>query len=216
MDVSSQSTLMGIVIQEVTFDAPAPAAEVIAARVTELVGLPVIVRESPPELRGALHDLHAQIAFQANPKAEVELTAYRAGAVKEHLRLTGMDAMSTASVVEGSKEAVGKQTVYVRGYVGQEPTLLLVTTLALEALGGQLREPMPDDVRREYSRSVSADELRRRHRKMQRQGLLKLAAGVLLLPVLVPVGIVRLAWRLMTMPRRIWKAHQLAKKQLPG
>jgi hypothetical protein len=32
---------MGIVVQEVTFDGPAPGVEAIVARLTELVGLPV-------------------------------------------------------------------------------------------------------------------------------------------------------------------------------
>ena len=186
-------------------------AAAIAARVTELVGLPLIVRDSQPEIRGTLHDLHSHIAFEAHPKAEIELTAYCAGAVKEHLRQTGVDAMPMANFVQGANESAGKQTVYVRGYVGQEPTLFLATTLALEALGGRLGEPIPEEIRREYGRSISSDELRRRHREAQNQGILRLVAGVLLLPILVPVWVVTLGWHLMTIPHRIWKAHQLVK-----
>ena len=120
------------------------------------------------------------------------------------------------SWVEGANEPVGKQSVYVQGYLGQEPTLLLATTLALEALGGRLGAPMTDDIRRECGRVISSDELGRRHRKAQKQGRLALVAWVLLLPVLVPVWIVTLAWQLITMPRRIWKAHQLVQTHLSG
>lgn len=207
---------MGIHVFKVTFDAPAPTAAAIAARVTELVGLPLILRESPPEIRGTLHDLHAQMAIEAYPKSEIELTAYRVGAVKEHLRLTGMDALPIANAVQGANEVLGEQTVYVRGYVGQEPTLLLATTLALESLDGRLSEPMSEDIRHEYGRSISLDELRRRHRKVQKQGLLTLVVGMLLLPVLVPIWIATLCWHLITMPHRIWKAQQFAKKHFSG
>jgi hypothetical protein len=214
---------MGIVLQEVTFDGPAPTAAMIAARMTERVGLPVIVRESPAAAaaaaavdRGGLYDLAAWIAFEMYPKAEIELTAYRAGAVKEHLRRCGMDALPIANVVQGVNEAAGTQTVYVQGYVGQEPTLLLATTLALESLGGRLGEPMSDELRREFGRVVSGDELRRRHRKVGRQGLMALAGGVLLLPVLVPVWTVEMAWQVGMLLRRLRKARRRVKKHLSG
>jgi hypothetical protein len=200
---------MGVVVQEVIFDAPAPTAVAIAARVAELVGLPLITRDAPSGIRGSFRDLHAHIAFEAHPDAEIELTAYSAGAVRQFLRRTGVDTMPMASHVQGVNEAEGKQTVYVRGYVGQEPTLFFATTLALEQLGGLLREPIPENVRREYGHSISSAELSRRHRTAQKHMLLTFAASLLLLPILVPVWTVM---ALITMPYRIWKAQQVVKK----
>jgi hypothetical protein len=127
-----------------------------------------------------------------------------------------MDALPIANVVQGVNEAAGTQTVYVQGYVGQEPTLLLATTLALESLGGRLGEPMSDELRREFGRVVSGDELRRRHRKVGRQGLMALAGGVLLLPVLVPVWTVEMAWQVGMLLRRLRKARRRVKKHLSG
>ena len=196
---------MGIVIQEVTFDAPAPTAARVVAKLTELVGLPLTISESTPEIRGSLFELHAQLAFARFPQVPVELTAYRAGAVQEHLQRTGMNALPFASVVQGSNEAVGTQTVYVRGYIGQEPTLLLAATLALEALGGRLREPLSDELRREYGAKVLPEELERRHRRVRRQGLLALTAGIVLLPFLVPFWLASIAWHLANLPWRLWK-----------
>ncbi len=66
---------MGIVVQEVTFNAPAPMAKAIAARLESLVGQPVIVFDSPPE--GDLYDLCVQIAFEMYPNATIGLRAYR-------------------------------------------------------------------------------------------------------------------------------------------
>lgn len=205
---------MGIVVTEVIFDAPAPTATKIAARVEEIVGLPLVVRDSSPEIKGSLFDLDAQLAFAVYPRSQIEVTAYRAGAVREHLRLTGVDVMPIADVVQGSNEATGQQTVYVEGYVGQEPTLLLATTFALETLGGRLGKPMPDHVRRDYGQSVSVDELRRRYRKVQRQGLLALAAGVVLLPILVPIWMISIGRHLVERPARILKAKQVAEEHL--
>ena len=205
---------MGICVAEVTFVAPAPLATQIAAQVEQSAGLPVVLRESGPEIRGTLHDLHALITFQMHPRIEVELTAYRAGGVKEHLQIAGVDSLPIAKAVQGMNEAPGEQTVYVRGHLGQEPTLFFATVLALEALGGRPRDPVTDDVRRQYGHAISPEELKRRHRKVQRHGIVMLTAAVVLFPLLLPLWILSIAWQLVKMPWRIWKARRLIQNHL--
>ena len=197
---------MGVTVEEVVFAYPAPSAGAISTRVAERTGLPVTVAEDSPDDRRDLYDLRADLAFAAHPKSPVQVTAYRPGAVRNHLRRTGMDRSPLARVVQGANEADGTQTVHVRGYVGQEPTLFVAVTLALESLGGRCSRPVSDDWQRDYAGPVSADELARRVRRVERQGKLTLAMFVLLLPVLIPMGVVSIAWHVFRMPWRLQKA----------
>src|SRR5256885_3274749 len=53
-------------------------------------------------------------------------------------------ALPTENFVVGLHEAPGTQSVYLKSYLGLELTLLMVTALALEDLGGRPREPITD------------------------------------------------------------------------
>jgi hypothetical protein len=172
--VTPRELTMGKALVEATFPAPAPKAAAIAARVTDLVGLPLIVSESSSEFRGRLYDLHARVAFAAYPKEEVTLSAYRPSVDR-----AGMATGPLADVVQGSREVAGTQKVYIEGYVGQEPTLLFATLLALEALGGHLTESVSEEERRNYGRTISPEELGRRYHKTQRKGLVAVTGGVI-------------------------------------
>jgi hypothetical protein len=142
---------MGIVVTQVVFDGQAPELSSIAGKVAELSGLPLSVTDSGADVKAGLYDLHAYLAFACHPETPLRLHSYRAGAVKELYHQTfGEARRPIAKCVQGLNEAPGTQTVYLHGYVGQEPTLLFVTELALEALGGRPRTPMAEEVRRDY------------------------------------------------------------------
>ncbi|MDB5331345.1 MAG: hypothetical protein JWP03_2496 [Phycisphaerales bacterium] len=202
---------MGIITAEATFEGQAPEAARIADKVKEITGLPMTLDESGPEIRGDLYSLHAYLALAHFPNQRIELTAYQPGSVKEFLKTTGTDRFPFARVVRGANEPPGTQTVYVKGYTGQEPTLFFATKLSLEALGGRLRKPTGENERREYGSRITVAELERRHRKLERQSLLALSLGVILLPILLPLWVASIVWHLVTMPWRIRKAIKLVR-----
>ena len=74
---------MGVVVEEVRFAGSAPDVRLIATAITELCGLPVLATESPAEVKGVLCELHAHLAFSCAPRDEIEVYAYRPGAVRQ-------------------------------------------------------------------------------------------------------------------------------------
>jgi hypothetical protein len=208
---------MGVVIAEVVFDGQAPELSRIAEKVTELSTLPLSVTESGADVKAGLYDLHASLAFACAPRAQLELYSYRPGAVKEFYQQTFGDAdLPLARFVQGLNEPPGTQAVYLQGYVGQEPTLLFVTELALETLGGRPRESIPEEMRREYGAPVSAAQLKDCRRKSARQGWFGLLIVVVLLPLLIPLWLFGVLWGLISMPWRIWKGYQLYRSYKDG
>ena len=192
---------MGVVVDKVVFAGEVPTAARIAERVTAIVGHPVLVTESEP--RDDLRDLSASLAFEGFPNSRVELTAYRVGAVEEYVRQLGMEKFPIAKAMEGAGEAADRRTVHIRAYIGQELTLFAATILALEALGGRPNRAVGERDRLLFGRSVDAAELTRRQKRVVRQGWLMMAVGVLLLPVLVPVGAVSVGWYLVRLPQSV-------------
>jgi hypothetical protein len=198
---------MAVVTTEVGFDGQAPELYRIAVKVAELSGLTLSVTESGTEVKGDLYDLHGYLAYTCAPEQRLELWTYRAGAVRRFCEETfGNVELPMARCVRGVNEPAGTQAVYLRGYLGQEPTLLVMTTLALEALGGRPREPITDEERREYGTSITPAQLQARQRRLARQLWPTVVVGCLLLPLLIPLWVVAV---LVTMPWRIWKANQL-------
>jgi hypothetical protein len=205
---------MGVVVTEVDFENQAPDLSQIADKVAELSGLRVSVTESGADAKANLFDLHGYLGFACAPKTQVEVHAYRAGAVKEFCRDTFGDAhLPVARCVQGLHEPPGTQTVYVRGYLGQEPTLFFVTTLALEALGGKARHPIDEEVRREYGMTITPEQLQERQRKLARQMWPTVLVGLLLLPLLIPLWLIGFV---VTMPWRIWKGYKAYRNYTEG
>jgi hypothetical protein len=198
---------MAVVTTEVAFDGPAPELYRIAVKVAELSGLTLSVTESGTEVKGDLYDLHGYLAYACAPEQRLELWTYRAGAVRKFCEETFRDAeLPITRWVRGMNEPAGTQAVFLRGYLGQEPTLLVMTTLALEALGGRPREPISDEVRLEYGVPITPAQLQTRQRTLARQLWPTVVVGCLLLPLLIPLWVVAV---LVTMPWRLWKAKQL-------
>ena len=198
---------MGVTLHTVLFEGPAPALAVIVDAVQRRAGIPLSVHESRPDDADGLHEFHARLAFAAAPDAPIEVYAYRPGAVKafsEKLFPDGAFPPLTDSV-EGIREPHGAQAVYVRGYVGQEPTLWYATIVALEALGGRPEPDIDDDERRMYGALVSERDLVARHRKVKRAGWWAAAVAAPFVLVLVPLT---LLWSGITMPWHVWRTYR--------
>jgi hypothetical protein len=208
---------MGIVTAAVVFDGQAPELTRIVEKVTELSGLPLSVSESGADLKADLYDLHAHLAFACDPNALLVLHSYRAGAVKAFYRETfGDTPLPVARYVQGLNEAPGTQTVYLQSHIGQEPTLFFVTELALEALGGRPRSPIPEELRRDYGTPITPAQLEARRREVGRQTLGMVLVVVLLLPVLIPLWFVGLVLSVALLPWRLWKAAKQVRAYTEG
>jgi hypothetical protein len=117
--------------------------------------------------------------------------------------------LSGLPVTVAENEPAGNQAVYLRGYMGQEPTLLLVTILALEDLGGRPRHPIGEVERRQYGTPITPAQLEERRRKLARQLWPIVVVSVLLLPLAIPLWLVGFV---LMMPWRVWKANKLYRR----
>ena len=196
---------MGIVAQEVVFRGRAPRLSEIADKVAELSGMPLSAAESAADVQGDLYDLHGRLAFACAPGEQVTIYAYRGGAVRTLCdEMFGNVHLPMAEWVQGNNEPAGTQSVYLKGYAGQEPTLLAAITLALEALGGRPKDALSREWR-EYGAPVTPALLEDRRRKWAKGMWLGVAAGLLLAPLTIPLGLVALV--VMT-PWRVWKGYK--------
>src|SRR6476469_9087857 len=150
---------MGLVSQSVAFESAAPPLSRIVDKIVEIGGLPVKVQESDSEIREDLYDLHAHIGFACLPNHDIKIYTYRDGAVRELLVQTGLSKQLVAKVVEGADERTGTPRVYLEGYSGQDLSIMEVTTLALESLGGQPRSAPSPQVREKYAKPLTAQQL---------------------------------------------------------
>ncbi len=204
---------MGMFFGSVTFPGQAPDLARITAAVTERSGLALAVEESGADIKGGLHDMHARLAFACAPREQLELYSYRPGAVKAFSESVLVDVpFPTARFLQGMNELEGAQTVYLRASLGLEPTLLAFTLLALEALGGRLAHPFPEDLRRQYGAPVTVADLEERHRQLGKQARLAAAVVLLLLPVLIPLWCLGFCLFLVMLPWYIGKACQLYRR----
>lgn len=202
---------MAIVTEKARFKTPAPRLKQIADTITEICGLPVTVEESGAEIKGGLYDFHAHLAFSSEPKDKLEIHAYIPGIVqKNYEQMRAGEMGEFAPKAQEWDEPSEFQTVHLQIYLGQEPTLLMVTALALEKLGGEIKKPFSEEMRQEFGGKLTPEILRERHKKMRRQMLLP----GLLFWVTMPVWLVyKLLTSIVTMPYGIWKAYRFAKEK---
>ena len=198
---------MGIMFAKISFEEHVPPFSDICSQITEICGLPVIVLGL---LDDKLYDLHAAIAFECAQDVTLELIAYRQGAVGQFCedacdeeRILGT---LLKNVVQGANEPIGTQSIYLRGYLGQDTTLMNTTKLALESLGGIPTEPISDEDQSNFGRTICKSELRERHNTMKREMQKVFIVNVLMLPLLIPFMVVSLIWFLITMPFRLWQS----------
>ncbi len=174
----------------------------------EICGLEVVPIDDGEEIaEEAVKEMHARLAFACLPEHTLCIYTYRPGAVRQQVREM-LDQEWIADTVQGANETEGSQTVYLQGYVGEEATLITVTLLALEVLGGEVAAGIDAENRGKCDRTISVDELRQRHRQMAKLRH-RLALGFLLsLPLLVPVFLLGCLGKMITMPYRLWKAYR--------
>ena len=205
---------MALLIFNFEFDYPAPKPDILVAQISKTSGLPVSIVSADND---ELHELSLLVAFDQFPKNTLELYAYRPGAIKKNndkeLKETGFD-HNWPIPVEGSDEVEGRQRIYINGYVGQEPTLMLATAIALEDLGGVGSEPVPDDEKSNFP--ITSRELKRRSRKHQILIILFWLKSIVLLPITIPIGIVRMIIGFVMMPFEIRRAYKAVKKKYPN
>jgi hypothetical protein len=203
---------MGMVFGEVTFDRRGPTIEELAAKITDVCGLPVTI-EPPGHGDLNIYDQHAHLAFAASPEEKLEVFSYLPGAARkfynEHLE--GFTDLPIAKHAVGL-EPEGTQVVHLRSFLGYEPTLMAVAVLALESLGGRPREPIGDEYRREFAQKITEKQLAERREILH--GQLKRAAWiqVLLLPITIPLIVLNLVLTFARMPWILWKARQEYEK----
>lgn len=152
---------MGPLMTKVYFDERVPEKSQIAEKLHELSGMAVLIKQRG---EGKLYDLHVSLAFESDPEHEIELTAYRAGAVAQSTEVAMLPA-ELARTITGFEEPPGKQTLHLRDYRSYELTLATYALLALEALGGELAYPLSEESRRMCAQPLTPQALERREWK---------------------------------------------------
>lgn len=203
---------MGLVRTSFMFDGRAPDAACIAERITAITGLAVTVADSSGTVMADLRQLHAKLSFTCAPQEEVTIYAYIPGAVRkcvEEGRTAGCIQYGSPIRTEGLDEPEGTQAAYLGGYVMQEGTLLAVAALALEALGGRPKEPIPDEERRLYGHPVPEAELLERHRRWRRKSRVIVATSVACHVIILPFLFVG---TLVATPFLVWRASRAMRR----
>lgn len=205
---------MGLVLFNVEFDFPAPKAEVIVDKISEISGLPVLIIKS---FEDELRDSSLLLAFKSFPKSALELYTYRPGSVKAFgVEFVGDGYEPNWHLpVEGSEEKEGKQKVYLTGYLGQELTLFYATTEALIALGG-VGARQNEDVTGNFKFPITHEELEERHRKQKIDLLFFYGKLIAMLPILIPVYSFKIVASTLKLPFQIRRVYRTLKDKSPN
>ena len=200
---------MAIVVQEARFPSPLPDIGRIVGTITEICGLPVLVKESGSDIKGNLYELHAHLAFACAPKDHVEIYSYQSGAVQQSYKKMYADMGEFAPKPKGWDEPLGTQMIYLKIYLGQEPTLFHVAILALEKLGGELKKPISEDDRQAYGDTLTPAIFEKRLSKNRWQNFREMGLTLLILPVTFPFWLIRF---IVKTPIAIWRACRYYRK----
>jgi hypothetical protein len=197
---------MGLVMSEVRFPGEPPDLDEIAARVTARSGLQVVAE--PLLNPDGFYQLHGRLSFACAPEAGVELSCYSPAQRQRNVEMF----VEFGLVSPEAKEAPipAGSVVRLRSFIGVEMTAFIQAELAMEELGGTLREPLPEEMRQEYGGRLTEVELRRRIQDVYEAMRPIRRASSILLPLLLPVwfvgALVRLPWTL-------WKARRLLRER---
>src|SRR6185312_1895298 len=149
---------------------------------------------------------HGTIAFACYPKEQIIVHAYRPGGVRRHLERLGEVGGPFVGAVQGADERPGTQTVYVEGFSGMEPTLLLSAVSALRALGGRVGGGLNESMLDRYAVKTTLTELRSRRQKFHTRELVTALGVIVSLPVIIPWSLLWFSWTAITVPLRIRRA----------
>ncbi len=146
----------------------------IAAKVQELSGLAVRIRQPKASMVSDACKLHGFVAFECAPDGEIELCAFDVAAVlgddalREEVELI-LPPPRHAS--EWLNEPTGRQAIHLRVWsdgllaIALDPTFLTYVLLALEALGGDIEEQPKEEQRRACAAPITELELEYRRWK---------------------------------------------------
>ncbi len=184
---------MALLIIKVLFEGSAPTLPRIADALAARSGLAVKVAPEEDDVRSTLHDIHGWVAFECDPERRIEIYAYHPGAAKQHINeIFGEFATALPpqfhKATEGYDEPAGKQTLYLRDYNGQHPTLLYYVMLALEDLRGEFAHPLSEAARKDCAQPLTPAGLEQRKAKSTAAFLPALLLGALFLPWTVAFG----------------------------
>jgi hypothetical protein len=177
--------LMGITYLTVKFPTAAPPVQAILENAQRSSGLEIAIEHHS---LGPLFREHADAHFAAHPREHVTLFVYDADEIARMNEADlerwsaadvrdlaasnpGVSAMLDRMIIEHVSAPSAGRTLHLRGYVGEEGTLAAVIALAAESLGGAIHPPLPERTRRACTDAITARELRRRHRRHQREML---------------------------------------------
>jgi hypothetical protein len=192
---------MGIASRRATFPDTAPSFATIADKVSELSALPVILTESQIEEPDDGY-CSASLAYRSMPESKVELSRH----------------IEAPSDGNSHTQPEQQQTLEVRIYLAQEPTLFYKTLLALEALGGKIQPPLSEQERQEYVKVFTSRQIEREALKLVLLMMLYVIGFLLLLPILIPFwiiqGIYSYIWWKITLPKILRQAEAQRDKEI--
>lgn len=179
-----------VVCRQVLFQGRVPDFDCIGRKVTEVSGLPVEAGRSSGNGfvdNKEFYTFDGMLFFSCAPKTRICLWAFTTEPVWDKEDFDALKEFRAMAVDGACEEPPGTQAVYVECGSAQEMTLFQATLGALEALGGSLDGPLPDEARVKYGTPVAAGELQRRLRAAAWRYRLDIALIALLLMVAAPV-----------------------------
>ncbi|WP_254508904.1 hypothetical protein [Anatilimnocola floriformis] len=193
---------MTLVVANATFAGPAPSLAEICAEIEKICGQPVIAKDHGEH---ELREWSADIAFACTPNNTIEIYVFS----PEKLAAFNADffgELMAAARLKKLNDNGPSRTVNLRGYLGQELTLLGMAELALENLSGKLQFPFSSERRAELNQPITAKELVSRRRRAGRQSSMTNLVLAFALPIVV---IWSIAVALIRLPFNLWRAWRM-------
>ena len=200
---------MGIVRQEAVFNGVLPSLERIANAISDICGLPVAIEDFPKPEQHELYEMHAFLSFVCDPENQVTVYSYSPGAVRRfHDTILEGTIPNFEKSVQGMNESPGEQSVYLSHEIGYEPSIFILTSLALEKLGGQLRNELSEEIRKKYNRQITPEMVNNRRKKKGKSNLAFGIVYILFFPLILVFGIIS---AIVSLPSAIMKAFGIGR-----
>ena len=135
---------MGLILDKIAFEYPAPRAEVIASAASRQCGLQVCVEYAEPD---QFRDYSANLYFDGFPEHVVKVHTYHQGAIREYEQEAYLASGFRSPIrCQGFDDADGIQRIYIQSYLESENTLIEVLIHATRNLEGCLDGVESDEV----------------------------------------------------------------------
>lgn len=153
---------MGRIRDEIEFDYPAPSTDQLVETISEYAGLPVSIISTHADMH---NDVYVTLAFTAFPNDTLDIV-YK-------------------------NRSISKQSLIIKGFLGQEPSLYFAVESTLRTLRGKSLLPdndseyLTDDLDLKYTFPVTYKEMELRHKNNIRQN----KQGIILTIIFMPFTI---------------------------